>query len=708
MQAGLPFFYLPGAAGPTPREPLDPSGNAFRQAYSLQMTSRSLTALLVVALAMSARAGVVAIPRLGPSLGAQTAAITPVGVKPETFVSGLTSILLSPDLIAAPAAEPALTALALAEAALIPAKAKILPIALAQASKPLTPSATRSLIKIVQRAQEASPEALRALAEAAARLKSSGVVFDGADPDRVADEAHPQAETSAPHALPKGASATPSKCPFHFLWGGKPPPVLPGNPIAPARLSWVTFAWWSLTGMGDPLGVLIKIHERFGDKPVEVRFPTGQRWLFSSDPAVTTRALVKTTEQPGALFRKSELQSRPLAAMVGRENLFLGEGSLWSRTRKLLAPLFSPGRVNSAASYHQILETMDAGVAALKARANAAPGGVAEVSLPDEATRLTLDALLRALFRAELTPAELDELGAAYRVSTDWLSKEAANPINVGLSRWPTFSPGHRRLKRAYATIDRYAARLLDEHRGAQEGATQDMIDLLDSATDENGAPLSRAEKLSQLKTMMLAGHETTATLLSWTFYALATNDEARTKLVAEVDRVLEGRTEIWPDDVRAMPYLNSVLSETLRLYSPAYVIARHVEADQRVGTDAGLVELKKETTLIMTPFMTHRRDAQWGTDASGFDAKLFRPERFDLKAHGSEGRSLDDLKTFAFGYGPRICLGMHFAMAEAKLALIRYLQEFEIVPHAGAAARGSDISVKIVGGVTLRVKSRR
>lgn len=675
-------------------------------------TALLLTASLAAFSAPVARAAVTLVPSISEASGAANVLILPSGERPDAFVSDLTRILASPAVLSAPHSEAATVPLALAESIVAPAGlARLGEILSASSIKP-TPKVAARVVKNVMKAQEASPENLRRLIEAADALRAARSeselrgLYDGSGNAGAVQETEAVSAVAAASGL---GAATPKKgsgCPFHFLWGGAPPPAPVGATVEPARLSFLRFSWWALRSLGDPLGVLVRIHERFGDKPVEVRFPTGHRFLFTHDPTVMMRVLSKTTERPDAAFGKSRLQSRPLARIVGWDNLFLGEGSAWSRNRAHFAPLFTPGRMHSERTYRGMLKTMDSSIARLERRAKASHDGVAELDLPRDAARMTLDALLRQLFRTELGDAELEELGDAYAVATSWLSREAANPLPFGLDRLPALSPGRRKLRRAYATIDAYAARILDDHRPAGAGEQADFIDLLKTAKDEAGNPIGRDESLSQIKTMLLAGHETTATLLSWTFYSLAADPRVKERLVGEIDRVLDGRRDVWPDDLRAMPYLDAVLSESLRLYSPAYVIARRVDADEKVGTEGGLVRVEKGTTVIMTPFMTHRRERQWGRAVTGHEAEEFAPERF-LKEAVLGDDSSNDLRTFAFGAGPRVCIGMTFALVEAKLALIRHLQEFELLPHAGRVARGSDISVKIVGGVKLRLKPR-
>ena len=564
------------------------------------------------------------------------------------------------------------------------------------------PGIPASLEKVVLGAPQAAPSRLATL-------------FDGTLAAAQSEPAPPPAASAAPAPAPlldqpAKSCAPESKCPFHRLWRRSPPPKDEGPRLQTERLPLLRFVSWLPALLRNPLGVMLRIHDGKGDKPVELRLPLGRRVIFTADPEITAQVLRGGDEsKPETGFRKNELQLFPLSLlMAGRGDAFLAAAHTWKRSRERLDALFAPARVHTRRTYAGMLGPIDARVARLRAQAEAAPSKKGELELSTELPSLTLEVLLAVMFRTKLAPEELAELSAAYRVAVAAFPVEAGDPLRRGLKNWPAFLPSHRKVKAAHAVLDRYAAKILDEHAPRPSGEPEDMIDSLASARDDAGRPLSRAEKINHVRSLMLVGHETTASLLGWALHAIAANPAKQAALREELDRELGARAPA-PGDMRKLPYLDWALSESLRLYPPLYLLMREAKGEQRIPTSRGTLIVPDKAQLVMTLFLAHRREEQWGLRASGYPAGEFHPERFDRKRLKEEGRDKDvDLKTYAWGQGERICVGVNFAQAEAKLVIARLLQNFELLPGAQAARLSSDLSLKMSGGTTLLLRPRR
>ena len=175
---------------------------------------------------------------------------------------------------------------------------------------------------------------------------------------------------------------------------------------------------------------------------------------------------------------------------------------------------------------------------------------------------------------------------------------------------------------------------------------------------------MSDKELRDQLMTLLLAGHETTATSLGWTWYLLSQNPESERRLHHEIDRELQGRLPTY-DDVSRLRYVEMVLAESMRLYPPAWAMGRHARADFRLGEFL----LPANTTVLMSQFITHR-DARFFPDPLRFDPERFTPE---AKARRTK------LTYFPFGAGVRQCIGESFAWMEGVLLLATLAQKWKL-----------------------------
>lgn len=336
---------------------------------------------------------------------------------------------------------------------------------------------------------------------------------------------------------------------------------------------------------------------------------------------------------------------RPLRRLEGHG--IAGEGPRWRTSRRILQPRFTARHVTSLA--HLMAQ---AAAEAYDRLAGDAPG---PVDLTFAMTRFTHQVLTRVFFSDRITLADCDRLGEA--IATAFRSVGVRIVLPFLGDAVPV--PGDRVFRRAVRTVDEIVQPLIDESR-ARDG--DDLITLLLHATDEDGRRLSDRAVRDDVVAMYVAGTETTALTLTWLWLLVDAHPEVGRRLGDEVRRVV-GDGPVGPAHLPELTYTRMVIQEVLRLYPVGWVVPRTVA---RPDTLAG-VELRPGDTVLLSPYLTHRLPEFWP------DPYAFRPERF------AAGREADRHRFayFPFGGGAHQCLGNHFAMREAELAVAGLLSRF-------------------------------
>ncbi len=285
---------------------------------------------------------------------------------------------------------------------------------------------------------------------------------------------------------------------------------------------------------------------------------------------------------------------------------------------------------------------------------------VRAVDLRETMQRMTLEIAGRTMFSFGM-----DRHGATLRDFVMDYGDRLARPHLLDMMLplgWP--SPQDFSRARFRKRWTQFVAMLMAERRaaGKKDGApARDLFDLMDTARDpETGEAFTDVQLGDQVATMILAGHETTATALFWSLYLLALDPETQDKLAAEVREV----TAHGCLDLDRLKFTRAVVDETMRLYPPAFLIARAAAA-------ADLIEgmpIRKHDVILIAPWLLHRHEKLW------HDPNAFIPERFMPPAPPP-----DRFAYLPFGVGPRICIGAHFALVEATLALAKIIGTFRV-----------------------------
>jgi cytochrome P450 len=359
------------------------------------------------------------------------------------------------------------------------------------------------------------------------------------------------------------------------------------------------------------------------------------------------------------------------------QGLLTSEGDFWLRQRRLVQPAFHRTQISAYA------ETM---VEYAQRMLESWRGGE-ERDVHQEMMRLTLQIVVKTLFDADVARDAQDvgkslalllELGANFR-RTLFIPPWMPTPTNL-------------RIKREIAFIESILYRIIGERRASGRD-TGDLLSMLLHAQDEDGSRMTDKQLRDETITLFLAGHETTASSLSWTWWLLARNPAVEAKLHGELDGVLGGRAPSH-EDLPRLPYTGNVITESLRLYPPAWGLARvAVENHELAG-----YPVKKGMGVAMAQWVVHR-DTRW------YDApEEFRPERWE----GDFIKRIPRFAYFPFGGGPRQCIGNSFALMEGALILATIAQKYRLrlVPDHPVVPLAS-ITLRPRYGVRVRLESR-
>jgi cytochrome P450 len=425
----------------------------------------------------------------------------------------------------------------------------------------------------------------------------------------------------------------------------------------------------------DPLGFLTRVRERHGDVAM---FRIGPRRMYLlSHPDHVQDVLVTRHRN----FIKSLALQRS-RVLLG-QGLLTSEGEHHLRQRRLIQPAF----------HRQRIEEYGATMAAFADRADAAWSDGQVLDVAREMNRLALVIAGRTLFGAEVR-READEIGAALNDALGLFSR-LSNPFAFLLDRLPV--PGTLKMKRARERLDATIYRMIGEARRRGDAAERgDLLSLLLSARDEegDGAGMTDQQLRDEALTLFLAGHETTANALAWTWHLLGTHPQVGERLRAELAAVLCGRAA-GPGDLPRLAYIRAVLAESMRLFPPAWAVGRQPLEDFEIGGFA----VRAGTVVLMSPWVTQH------------DGRFFpQPERFLPERWTPEMEAaLHRYAYFPFGGGPRKCIGEHFAWMEGTLVLATLAQRWRMHPLPGHVP-GTEprITLRPRGGLPMRAERVR
>ncbi|MDX2308636.1 MAG: cytochrome P450 [Hyphomicrobium sp.] len=373
--------------------------------------------------------------------------------------------------------------------------------------------------------------------------------------------------------------------------------------------------------------------------------------LIVNAPELTARIM----SDEGDLFPKNDLMVGAVEPLIG-DSIFVSSGDTWRRQRRMIDPAFS--HIHLARAFNFMAAAVEDYEAVLDRRATSGESFSLDLAMSE----LTADVITRTVFSTALASSTARDVFESFAI----FEKSLAHIELARLIFGKPFEavPQRQEVLDACRTIRRHLGELVDTHLGPSAMPYHDIASSVIGARDtDTGKPLSREEVIDQLGVFFLAGHETTASVLTWAFYILATVPEVRERMRREVDAVA-GEGPITIEHTKRMTYIRNVFRETLRLYPPITFLPRVT----RHATTLGRFRLRRGAMIMVSPWVIHRHHAHW-RNPHAFDPDRFLPEReTDLKPG----------TYMPFGQGPRICVGAAFATTESILILARLVRRFD------------------------------
>jgi cytochrome P450 len=395
----------------------------------------------------------------------------------------------------------------------------------------------------------------------------------------------------------------------------------------------------------------------------------GRTLFIANSPETVDHVMVANARN----YRKSPANTQTLRPLLG-DGLFVSEGELWARQRRILNPSVHtqrlPGYTTGITACGQdFLDAWDR-----------RPDGTVEDATA-AFTQLTAEVISRLMFRFPLG----ERAARLYRAFLDYQATHGRMHFSefLGLPAWLP-RPSRWRGDRAVREFDAVIHDIITTGRARPEGVGEfeDLLRLLIDHRDESGQPMPPRLIRDEVASMFLAGHETTAITLTWAFWLLERHPDSEARLHAELDNVLAGRT---PDfaDVPRLEFTRAVVEETLRLFPPVHVFSR-----QALGADTIAGEpLEPGAFVVISAWVLHRHTLWWE------EPTTFRPERF-LPANAG---ALQRGAYIPFGAGPRACLGRHLGLLESVILLAMIAQRYRLRLHPAGHP------VEPIGRMTLR-----
>ncbi len=412
------------------------------------------------------------------------------------------------------------------------------------------------------------------------------------------------------------------------------------RPPGPSR----TWLFGNLKEFGrDQLGSMTRWAREYGDL-VSARFGP-KRVVFANHPELVEQVLV---EQNRKFIKHYRL--RRTKRTLG-QGLLTSEGDFWRSQRKLAQPAFHRERI---AAYARLM--VDFTERMLESWAD---GQVRDVQ--DDMMRLTLEIVAKTLFDAEIGGDTADASAAMETLMRSFIARTGSL---VTPPHWLPTPHNLVRVERAIVRLERILLSIIAQRRKSGEDRGDLLSMLLHAQDEDSGRRMSDRQLRDEVMTLFMAGHETTANTLAWTWFLLAGHSDAEARLHAELDLVLGGRPPTVADLPR-LAYTERVVNETLRVFPTVWVVGR--EAIEPVELDGYLIPAG--TTVFMPQWVIHR-DSRWYDDP-----EVFRPERWE----GGLIQRIHRYAYFPFGGGPRLCIGNNFAQMEATLVLATIAQKFRI-----------------------------
>jgi cytochrome P450 len=411
----------------------------------------------------------------------------------------------------------------------------------------------------------------------------------------------------------------------------------------------------------NPMEALTELHQKYGQA---FQVETGQGTVRFDHHPDTARKLLVGTEGKKPEFKKSATQTHGLASALGTENVLIASGDDWQSSREALNDFFGPRQMKTDSKIHSMSRVLDNHLDKVESSLDST--GQADIDLSKLFRKAALDVALNTLFSADLTDQELDTLSNSYESLNKNVGKEWILPAEItGVKE-----PGQE-YDQSLSNIRKWATNLV-ETRQQQSEQPDDALTALMGATDpDTGQPYDRERLVSEVQNLMLAGHETTANLITWTMTDIARNPFKQTQMRKEIEYTC-GQNVPTAKEMKELGTVFQSWRQQATEHPPNFLIAREAIHDTTVGPKEDPISIKAGTTVMVS------------TQHANADANA---------------------GMFSFGGGKRFCLGFNMARQETELAVTRFLQRFDI---SDSGARGVRSGLTQIPEDTLVRVSRR
>ena len=410
----------------------------------------------------------------------------------------------------------------------------------------------------------------------------------------------------------------------------------------------------------EPLEYLRRCAQEYGDV-MQIHLGTTAIYMVSH-PDLIEQVLVTRNKK----YRKSRFTQRR-KSLFGN-GLIFSEGDFWLRQRRLMQPAFHQKRITT---YGTVMAT-------LSQRMSENWHDGQELSINEEMMQLSLEIVTKTLFNSE-TAGDVHRIGKVLDVLIEQVSAAAVRPV-----QYPDWVPtrGNRQYTAALSELNKIIRQIISEQRQkASDG--DDLLSTLLQMQDEDGSRMTDKQLRDEVVNLYIAGHETVAMALSYTWQLLAEHPESEEKLAHELERVLEGKLPTI-EDLSRLSYTEQVINEALRLYPPVWGIFRDCQEADELGGYA----IKPGAVVLLSSWVVHH-------DARFYDEpEAFQPERWEKEPAQHRPR----YAYFPFGGGQRLCIGNVFALVEARLILATLAQKWRFTLVA-------DKPFELVPSITIRPK---
>ena len=408
-----------------------------------------------------------------------------------------------------------------------------------------------------------------------------------------------------------------------------------------------------------------------------------RRFYFLTQPDVINRILGEDVD----LYPKSNLMGTILYQILGN-GVFVSNGAVWKRQRRMMNPAFEFARIS------EVFPLMMQAAEAMKERLDAVADG-REVAIDFEMTHVTADIIFRTIFSEPIPPEDAESIFDAFNhyqelayIHGVW--NMAGLPQALSIPRLRAIRHA-RNIRSPLARMVRKRFELLET--GPAE-TPRDILQSLIDARDEDGSKFTEKELIDQIAVMFLAGHETSASALSWALYLMARDREVQERMHAETELAFDQEGGLQPRHFKFLKLTRDVFRETLRLYPPVSFVPRDVTVPETIRDK----KLRKGSAIFISLWLMQRHREIWK------NPDTFDPDRFSREEEKDAIRSA----YMPFSQGPRVCLGASFALQEAAIILSMIARHYEIAPVEGHVPKPvARLTLRSENGIRLRVRKR-